>query len=182
MVPHLEQIHPADGAGQVRFGREPRIPGKHRPEVAGFHHQDGGVLVEVLAVAGPARPRVRHPQRHPVQLQPRPPADRHPRDIPLGEVVEQLAIAPVGDREGGIEHPIDRDRAEDGAQSAEMIPVAMGKQNPGEPAGPDPPKVRGDHLAPRVPAPVRRAGIDQEPVAVSGFEQDRVALPDVEKM
>ncbi|MEZ4455997.1 MAG: hypothetical protein R2882_05505 [Gemmatimonadales bacterium] len=182
MVPDLEQIDPAYGGGQVRFRRQPGIPRKHRPEIAGLHQQHGGILVEVLAVPGPARPGMHDPHHHPVQLEPGPAPNRHPGNVPVGEVVQQLAISPVGHRQRGIEHPVHRKGAEYGAQAAEVIPVAMGKQYPGEPAGPKPSEVGGDHLTARVPAPVRRAGVDQEPMAVLGFEQDRIPLPDIEKM
>ena len=123
-----------------------------------------------------------HAEGDAVQLE-RGAAPRGPPADPGGfDLVQEAGIGRVGHLRRGVQHHARPEAVEDRGRAAQMIEVAVGKDDHFQRANPVPREERRDHAAAGIGPGAARAEIDEQPPSGRRADCRAVALAHVEKM
>ena len=183
MVRDLEEIQPRQSLGEqarvdvlLDVAREQEPSGPDRPEQHDRYVVDPrpriGRFQRDLAADGPE-----HSHRDLVDRQPIPGGDRRPsRGAGLPEAIDPCRVARSGSAHPGLEDARDVIPRQQERQPGDVILVGVRQDDRIEPPVPwRDPSVELDEESVRI-----RPSIDQQATAARAFDQDRIALADVE--
>src|SRR6266566_9480543 len=183
VMPHLEQRHVPNRAGNVRFRRQAGIAGEQQARRPIRHEEDDRLLVDIRLTDRPGGIWAQHLERHAVELEPITTARRPPLGAVCFDGAEESQVIRVRHRFSRLEHVRRVERLEDRGQPAEVVEVRVRRDDDGELRRAVTPQERHHYPAPRIAKRRRsaRSAVDQEPAPSRRPQRDRVPLTDVQE-
>ncbi|PYP76889.1 MAG: hypothetical protein DMD25_09685 [Gemmatimonadetes bacterium] len=168
VMAHLQHLHPTHGPRQPALDRQPGIGLEQQPHRAVPDPQHHAVLVHLERQPKPERVWAQHLEHDAVHLDPVPCARRVPPRARCLDAREKLQIQRSAQRLPRLEHQLRVECLHNGREPTQMIGIAVGRHDHGDPPHALAPQEGDHHPPPRVALRGPGAAVDHDPAAVGG--------------